>query len=149
MPSAVLRLRRQGATAEEISSDEEGVYEPELEVTETGLYSTEPEIVSREECKRHKKEKKEARKKIRRSYSCVSRGESVYRDPPLFLAPTSKSAPAESRAEKRRLLKELRAEQALSDDEGELELTWSTGGAGRQEAIGSDLAPNGHRNFQV
>ena len=137
MPSAVLRLRRQGALEDVASSDSEGVWVPdedkELEVTETGLLSTEPKVASREKYKKHKKERKEARKRIRRSYSCVSRGGSVYKDPPLFLAPTSKSAPAERRAEKRKLLEELRAEQALSDDEGEPAAA-SSSSRGPQEA---------------
>ena len=48
----------------------------------------------------------------------MSRGESVYRDPPLFFAPTPKQTPTpERRAQKRKLLEELRKEQALSDDE--------------------------------
>ena len=63
----------------------------------------------------------------------MSRGESVYRDPPLFPAPTSKSAPAERRAEKRKLLEELRAEQALSDDEGDPTAA-SSSSRGPQEA---------------
>ena len=99
------------------SSDEEGTFDPELDVTESGLYTTQDEEVPSGEGY-NKKEKKEARKRIRRSYSCVSRGESVYKeDPPIFLAPTPKSAVR--REVRARLLERLRTEQALSDEEGD------------------------------
>ena len=101
------------------SSDEEGTFDPELDVTESGLYTTRDEEVPSGEGY-NKKEKKEARKRIRRSYSCVSRGESVYKeDPPIFLAPTPKGAPAVRREVRARLLERLRADQALSDEEGD------------------------------
>ena len=101
------------------SSDEEGTFDPELDVTESGLYTTRDEEVPSGEGY-NKKEKKEARKRIRRSHSCVSRGESVYKeDPPIFLAPTPKGAPAVRREVRARLLERLRADQALSDEEGD------------------------------